>query len=221
MTLPIRVLLADDHEVVRAGLEALLSGSDAVTVVGTAQDGVEAIARVHELTPDVVLMDLGMPRLGGVDATREILAEHPNTRVLIVTTYESDDEIVRAIAAGAAGYLLKAAPAAELIAGIRSVAAGELALSPSVARALARAASRPERTEPVLSARELDVIRLVARGLTNRAIGTALFVTEATVKTYLARVFDKLEVTDRTHAVTRAIELGLFEDHVAPTREGD
>lgn len=209
MTDPIRVLVVDDHEVVRAGIVALLAAADGIEVVGEASDGAAALTHAAALRPDVTLMDLRMPGSGGVAATRALLAADPHARVLVLTTYESDDDILGAIAAGAAGYLLKAAPAAEVVAGIRSVAAGETALAPSVARALVRAAREPE-TQPVaLSPREAEVLALVAEGLTNRDIGARLFVGEATVKTYLARVFDKLGVSDRTRAVTRAQELGL------------
>lgn len=210
MTDRIRVLVVDDHEIVRAGIVALLDAADGIEVVGEAADGDAAVARVAALRPDVTLMDLRMPGTGGVAATRAIVAADADARVLVLTTYESDDDILGAIAAGAAGYLLKAAPAAEVVAGIRSVAAGETAIAPSVARALVRAAREPDAQTVVLSTRESEVLALVAAGLTNRDIGARLFVGEATVKTYLARVFDKLGVSDRTRAVTRAQELGLL-----------
>ncbi|GAA2173242.1 response regulator transcription factor [Agrococcus versicolor] len=210
MSAPIRVLVVDDHEVVRAGIVALLERAEGIEVVGEAADGAGAVARVAALRPDVTLMDLRMPGMGGVEATSRIVAADPAARILVLTTYESDDDILAAIAAGAAGYLLKAAPAAEVVAGLRGVAAGETALAPSVARALVRAAREPEPARPGLSTREAEVLALVAQGLTNRAIGAHLHVGEATVKTYLARVFDKLGVADRTRAVTRAQELGLL-----------
>ncbi|MFC7430381.1 MULTISPECIES: response regulator [unclassified Agrococcus] len=210
MTAPIRVLVVDDHEVVRAGIVALLAAADGIEVVGEADDGEAAIARVAAHEPDVILMDLRMPGLGGVEATRRIVDADAAARVLVLTTYETDDDILAAIAAGASGYLLKAAPAAEVVAGIRSVAAGETALAPSVARALVRAAREPEASAVALSPREAEVLALVAAGLTNREVGARLYVGEATVKTYLARVFDKLGVSDRTRAVTKALELGLL-----------
>ncbi|SDI03431.1 response regulator [Agrococcus jejuensis] len=210
MTAPIRVLVVDDHEVVRAGIVALLAAAEGIEVIGEASDGAAAVTRAAALRPDVTLMDLRMPGTSGVEATRALVAADPQARVLVLTTYESDDDILGAIAAGAAGYLLKAAPAAEVVAGIRSVAAGETAIAPSVARALVRAAREPEAPEVALSTREAEVLALVAEGLTNRDIGARLFVGEATVKTYLARVFDKLGVSDRTRAVTRAQELGLL-----------
>jgi DNA-binding NarL/FixJ family response regulator len=154
-------------------------------------------------------MDLRMPELDGDEATARILAAVPTTRVIILTTYESDDAILRAIGAGASGYLLKAAPEAELLAGIRAVAAGEVALAPSVSRVLVRQAARPA-PAVVLTPRELDVMRLVAEGLSNREIGERLHLGKATVKTHLLTAFPKLDAKTRTGAVTRARELGLL-----------
>jgi DNA-binding NarL/FixJ family response regulator len=209
----IRVLVADDHPIVRAGIVGLLADADDIEVVGEAADGAEAVAQARLLHPDVVLLDLRMPVLDGVAATGQIVSAGLG-RVLVLTTYESDQQILAAIGAGAAGYLLKAAPATEILAGVRAVAEGESALSPSVAARLVRHV----RTGPVeapaaslLSPRELDVLRLVATGLTNAEIGRALYIGEATVKSHLLRAFSKLEVTDRTHAVTRAIERGFIE----------
>jgi DNA-binding NarL/FixJ family response regulator len=181
-------------------------------VVGTAATGEEAIAAAQTLAPDIVLMDLRLPGIDGDEATARILAGSSGVRVVVLTTYENDDAILRAIAAGASGYLLKASPEDELLAGIRAVAAGEVALAPSVARVLVAQAAKPAvaASAPLLSARETDVLRLVAQGLSNRAIGERLFVGEATVKTHLLHAFTKLEVRDRTRAVTRAMELGLI-----------
>ncbi|MEO7720339.1 MAG: response regulator transcription factor [Pseudolysinimonas sp.] len=208
----IRALVADDHPVVRAGLVALLDASADIEVVGTAASGEEAIALAAQLAPDVVLMDLRMGGIDGDEATALILAGSATPpRVIILTTYENDDAILRAISAGASGYLLKAAPEEELLAGIRSVAAGEVALAPSVSRLLVERAAAPARPPtPELSPRELEVLRLVAQGLSNRAIGARLYVGEATVKTHLLHVFAKLNVDDRTRAVTRAMELKLL-----------
>jgi DNA-binding NarL/FixJ family response regulator len=207
----IRVLIADDHPIVRAGLVALVSAAPDMDVIGTAATGVEAVALAASAVPDIVLMDLRMPEMDGDEATERILAAQPDVRVLVLTTYETDDAILRAIGAGASGYLLKAAPEAELLAGIRAVAQGEVALAPSVSRVLVRQATRPkEPPAPVLSARETEVLRLVAAGLSNREIGERLFLGEATVKTHLLHAFTKLEVRDRTRAVTRAMELGLL-----------
>ena len=205
----IRVVIVDDHPIVRAGLVGLVESADDLEVVGTGATGLDAVKLATELTPDIVLMDLRMPDLDGDEATARILSAVPDTRVVILTTYESDDSILRAIGAGASGYLLKAAPEAELLAGIRAVAAGEVALAPSVSRMLVRQASRP--TPGVsLTARELDVLRLVADGLSNREIGERLHLGEATVKSHLLHAFTKLEVSDRTRAVTRAMELRLL-----------
>lgn len=207
----IRALVVDDHPVVRAGLVALLDAAPDIRVVGTASSGETAIELAAKLLPDVVLMDLRMSGIDGDQATAQILAGGQKTRVIILTTYENDDAILRAISAGASGYLLKAAPEEELLAGIRAVAAGEVALAPSVSRLLVqRAASPAAAAPPALSPRELEVLGLVAEGLSNRAIGERLFVGEATVKTHLLHAFAKLGVDDRTRAVTKAMELGLL-----------
>ena len=207
----IRALVVDDHPVVRAGLVALLDAAPDIRVVGTASSGESAIELAAELLPDVVLMDLRMSGVDGDEATASILATGQQTRVIILTTYENDDAILRAISAGASGYLLKAAPEEELLAGVRAVAAGEVALAPSVSRLLVQRAAAPTPPPaPALSPRELEVLALVAEGLSNRAIGERLFVGEATVKTHLLHAFAKLDVDDRTRAVTRAMELGLL-----------
>ena len=206
----IRVLVVDDHPVVRAGIVALLETVDDIEVVGTGASGEEALAAVGTLEPDLVVMDLRMPGIDGDEATARILERHPRVRVLILTTYETDDAILSAIAAGASGYLLKAAPAEELIAGVRAVAAGEVALAPSVSRMLVARTRAPEPTPALLTPREREVLQLVADGLSNREIGARIHLGEATVKTHLLRAFAKLEVNDRTRAVTRAMELGLL-----------
>lgn len=216
---PIRVVVADDHPIVRAGIVGLLESEPGIEVIGEAVDGAEAVALAAELRPDLVLMDLRMPVLDGAAATERILAAAGGgggpgggTRVLVLTTYETDDHILTAIEAGASGYLLKAAPQEEILAGIRSVAAGETVLAPSIAAKLVRRvradASAP--AVPTLSPRELDVLRLVADGRSNPEIARTLHIGEATVKTHLIHVFEKLEVNDRTRAVTRAMELGLL-----------
>lgn len=203
-----RILVADDHPVVRGGIVALLGTADDLDVVGEAADGLEAVRLALELEPDVVLMDLRMPGIDGDEATALILAERPGIRVLVLTTYESDDSILTAIEAGASGYLLKAAPQEELLAGIRSVARGEVALAPRIAALLVNRVQRP--AAPSLSPRETEVLKLVAQGRSNPAIASELFLSEATVKTHLLHAFEKLEVNDRTRAVTRAMELGLL-----------
>lgn len=207
----IRLLIADDHPVVRAGLAGLLSDEPGFEVVGEAADGEEAVQLAGSTRPDVVLMDLRMPHVDGVAATARIVAaEAPVPRVLILTTYESDDQILAAIEAGASGYLLKAAPQAEIVAGIRSVAAGQSALSPQVAVRLVERMRRPEQDVVVLTPRETQVLRLVALGRSNKQIGLDLGIGESTVKTHLLKVFEKLGVTDRTRAVTLAMERGIL-----------
>ncbi|MGM7667962.1 response regulator [Microbacterium sp. A93] len=206
----IRVIVADDHPIVRSGIVGLLSLDDGLEVVGEASDGVEAIELAHALHPDVILMDLRMPRLTGAEATARLAAELPDIRVLVLTTYESDDDILGAIEAGASGYLLKAAPQEEIVAGIRSVADGHTVLAPSIAATLVTRMRAAREERPQLSPRELDVLRLVAAGGSNPAIARALFIGEATVKTHLLHVFEKLGVSDRTRAVTLALELGLL-----------
>lgn len=208
----ILLLIADDHPVVRAGLAGMLSDEPGFEVVAEASDGDEAVRLAAATRPDVVLMDLRMPVVDGVAATARIAggeAGDPPPRVLILTTYETDDQILAAIEAGASGYLLKAAPQAEIVAGIRSVAAGQSALSPQVAVRLVERMRRPE-ASVVLTARETDVLRLVATGHSNKQVATALGIGESTVKTHLLKVFEKLGVADRTRAVTLAMERGLL-----------
>jgi DNA-binding NarL/FixJ family response regulator len=203
----IRVLVADDHPVVRGGIVALLTAADDIEVVGEAVDGQDAVEKALALEPQLVLMDLRMPRLDGDEATALILAARPGIRVVVLTTYETDASILTAIEAGASGYLLKAAPQEEILAGIRSVARGEVALAPSIAAMLV---GRVKTRAITLSPRESEVLGLVAQGLSNPAIAKKLYLGEATVKTHLLHAFEKLEVNDRTRAVTKAMELGLL-----------
>ena len=203
----IRVVVADDHPIVRSGIVALLATAPDIEVVGEAADGREAVDLALTLEPDLVLMDLRMPRLDGDQATALILSARPSVRVVVLTTYESDASILTAIEAGASGYLLKAAPQEEILAGIRSVARGEVALAPSIAAMLVGRLKTPAVT---LSPRETEVLGLVAQGLSNPAIAKRLFLGEATVKTHLLHAFEKLGVSDRTRAVTKAMELGLL-----------
>jgi len=203
----IRVLVADDHPIVRGGIVALLESAGDMEVVGTASTGLEAVELAVQLGPDVVLMDLRMPGIEGDEATARILAARADIRVVVLTTYETDASILTAIEAGASGYLLKAAPQEEILAGIRSVARGEVALAPSIAAMLVNRVKRPVVT---LSARETEVLGLVSQGMSNPAIAKQLYLSEATVKTHLLHAFEKLEVSDRTRAVTKAMELGLL-----------
>ncbi|TFV55607.1 response regulator transcription factor [Geodermatophilus sp. DF01-2] len=204
----IRVLVVDDHPVVRGGLVGWLDAQDDLTVVGEAADGQEALALAASLSPDVVLMDLRMPRMDGVTATERLAAAHPTVRVLVLTTYDTDADIVRAVAAGATGYLLKDAPLPQLADAVRAAARGETVLAPPVAARLVSRLRAPSVEAP--TARELEVLAGVARGLTNAEIGRELFIGEATVKTHLLRVFAKLGVDDRTRAVMVAVERGLL-----------
>jgi len=205
----ITVLLVDDHPVVRTGVRGMLDGEPDIAVVGEAASGAEALTAVRALAPAVVLMDLRMPDGDGVSATERILATAPETRVVVLTTYETDTDILRAVEAGAAGYLLKDASRVELLHAVRAAARGETVLAPSVANRLLRHVRRPAAES--LSAREVDVLRLVARGLSNVEIGRELHIGEATVKTHLLRAFAKLGVSDRTAAVTTAMAQGLIQ----------
>jgi DNA-binding NarL/FixJ family response regulator len=203
-----RVLVVDDHPVVRGGVVGWLAAQPDIEVVAEAADGLEALAGVAEHEPDVVLMDLRMPRMDGVTATERIVAAHPSVRVLVLTTYDTDADIVRAVEAGAAGYLLKDTPLAQLADAVRAAARGETVLAPPVAARLVSRMRAPAVDAP--TARELQVLAGVARGLTNAEIGRELFIGEATVKTHLLRVFAKLGVDDRTRAVLVAVERGLL-----------
>lgn len=204
----IRVLLVDDHPVVREGLRGMLEAEPDLTVVGEAGSGEEAVAQARVVSADVILMDLRMRDLDGVGATQRILAETPRTRVVVLTTYETDADILRAVEAGASGYLLKDASRADLANAIRAAARGETVLAPSVAGRLVNQVRRP--VSHSLSGREVEVLALVAKGLTNADIGRTLHISEATVKTHLLRTFGKLDVSDRTAAVTTAMALGLL-----------
>jgi DNA-binding NarL/FixJ family response regulator len=204
----IRVVLADDHPVVREGLRGMLAAEPGIEVVADAASGAEVVAVTARFQPDVVLMDLRMPHGDGVEATTKIVGGHPGIRVVVLTTYETDADIVRAVEAGAVGYLLKDASISELGNAIRAAARGETVLAPSVARRLVSHVRQPRRD--LLSSRETEVLALVARGLTNAEIGQQLSITEATVKTHLLRLFGKLGVNDRTAAVTSAIALGVI-----------
>src|SRR3954464_3329010 len=204
----IRLILVDDHPVVRHGIRGMLEAEPDLTVVGEASSGPEGVALAAELRPDIVLMDLRMPGGDGVEATARIVATVPGVRVMVLTTYESDRDILRAIEAGAGGYLLKDASPAELAEGVRAAARGETVLAPSVASTLVRQVRSP--APPALSAREAEVLRLGGQGLTNAGLGRGLFLSEAPVKTHLLRTFSKLDVDDRTAAVTKAMGHGLI-----------
>jgi DNA-binding NarL/FixJ family response regulator len=204
----IRIVIADDHPIFRAGLQGLLSAQEDLEVVGEAANGREAVSVVRHAAPDVLLIDLQMPELDGVGAIREIRGLAPNTRILVLTTYDSDGDILRAVEAGATGYLLKDTPREELFKAIRATARGDSVLSPSVAsKVMGRARGPVDRS---LSSREIEVLTLVARGVSNKIIGKDLRISEATVKTHLLHIFAKLGVDDRTAAVTAAMERGML-----------
>jgi DNA-binding NarL/FixJ family response regulator len=211
------VLIVDDDKLMRAGLRAVFSSDEAIEVVGEAADGRAAIDSARRLDPDVVLMDVRMPEMDGITATREVLAAAPETRVVIVTTFEEDDYVFGALAAGASGFLLKRTGPEELIAAIHTVADGEALLSPSVTRrVIERMASQPTLGEPdegrldELTERESEVLELIAAGLTNAEIAERLVIEESTVKTHVKRILMKLDLRDRVQAVIFAYESGLI-----------
>lgn len=203
----LRLLLVDDHPVVRDGLRGMLEAAPEFEVVGEASDGPSGVRLARSLRPDVVLMDLRMPGGGGVDAIAELAAQEVPSRVLVLTTYDTDRDIMAALDAGATGYLLKDARREDLFAAIRSAARGESVLSPAVAT---RVVSRVRTRSQELTDREAEVLALVARGRSNREIAAALFVSEATVKTHLGHIYEKLGVKDRAAAVATAYERGLL-----------
>jgi DNA-binding NarL/FixJ family response regulator len=211
----LRVLIADDQELLRAGFRRLLESEEGIEVVGEAADGAEAIAETRRLQPDVVLMDIRMPRIDGIEATRRIAAGDSRAVVLVLTTYDLDEYVFDALQAGASGFLLKDAPPDQLIAGVRMVARGDSMLAPTITRRLiAEFTARrrmPAAGLPELSPRETEVVRLIARGLSNAEIAERLFVGEATVKTHVGAILSKLACRDRVQVVVRAYESGLIE----------
>ena len=205
----ISLLIADDHPVVRNGLRGIFTGDPEFEVLGEASDGREAVTLTLARRPHVVLMDLRMPGMDGVTAIRELSRRSPATRVLVLTTFSDDRDVLAAIDAGATGYLLKDAPREELLRGVRAAARGESVLAPTVAATLLGRVRAPEREAP-LSPRELEVLQLIARGATNREAAARLFISEATVKTHLIHVYAKLGVNDRAAAVAVGFERGLL-----------
>jgi DNA-binding NarL/FixJ family response regulator len=204
----IGVLIVDDHPVVRDGLRGMFAGDPQFTVLGEARTGVEALTLAQAVRPDVVLMDLRMPEMDGVTAIRALREQAPSARVLVLTTYDTDSDVLPAIEAGATGYLLKDAPRDELFRAVRAAARGESVLSPTVASRLMGQLRTPAK-EP-LSQRELQVLGLIARGTTNREAAARLFISEATVKTHLLHIYAKLGVNDRAAAVAAAFDRGLL-----------
>jgi DNA-binding NarL/FixJ family response regulator len=224
----IRVLIADDQELVRTGFRVILNAEPDLSVVGEAVDGREAVTAAGALRPDVVLMDIRMPNLDGIEATRQISKKQASPRVLILTTFDLDEYVYEALRAGASGFLLKDAGADELLHAVRVIAAGEALLAPSITRRLIEDYARrpPSREKPAafaeLTPRELEVLRLVARGLSNGDIARELVVGEATVKTHVARIFMKLDLHDRAQAVVLAYETGLIQPGATtPVSPGD
>ena len=212
MTENIRILVADDHAVVREGLRALIEVEPGMELVGEAADGIEAVQKARSLHPDVILLDLVMPRMGGIEAIGEIKAEDPGARILVVTSFAEDDKVFPAIKAGALGYLLKDSTPRELIRAIRDVYQSEPTMHPTIARKLMRELQRPSElppTEEPLSEREVEVLSLVARGLSNQEIGTKLFISERTVRSHVSNILSKLHLANRTQAALYALREGL------------
>jgi NarL family two-component system response regulator LiaR len=209
----IRVFLADDHAVVRRGLEALLETQADMVVVGTAVDGVEAVQQVDQLQPDVILLDIQMPRKNGVEAIGEIKAAHPDARILVLTSFSDDDTVFAAIKAGAMGYLLKDSSPQELMQAIRNVYDGRSSLHPDIALKVIQELNRPPAylplTEEPLTEREVEVLKLVARGMTNQEIADLLVVSERTVRTHISNILGKLHLANRTQAALYALRQGL------------
>ena len=212
----IRVLVADDQSMVRAGFRMLLGGEDDIDVVAEAGDGREAVEKAARFEPNVVLMDIRMPDMDGLQATREILAANPAARILILTTFDLDEYIYEALSAGASGFVLKDDPPEQLIAAIRTVAAGDALLSPSVTNRVISRFARLQRPDPPkeldeLTSREEDVLRLIAKGLSNAEIGEELFISDTTVKTHVTHVLQKLGLRDRVQAVVLAYQSGIMD----------
>ncbi|MDT4921492.1 MAG: hypothetical protein QOI15_2394 [Pseudonocardiales bacterium] len=222
----IRVLVADDQAMVRAGFRLLLADQPDIDVVAEASNGIEAIDHAARSRPDVILMDIRMPELDGLEATRRILATDTSSRILILTTFDLDEYVYEALRAGASGFVLKDDPPEQLIAAVRTVAAGDALLSPSITRRVIqqfthRRQARPK-TVDTLTAREMDVYRLITRGYSNAEIGRDLFISDTTVKTHVTRLLQKLELRDRAQAIVLAFQIGLFDvTDESPVRRSD
>jgi DNA-binding NarL/FixJ family response regulator len=206
----IRVVVADDHQVVRAGIRELLADEPDIQVVGEARDGREAVELALAERPDVVVMDITMPGLSGVEATRQIRAAAPEVRVLVLTAYQDDPYIYGLLDAGAASYILKTAEGQELVRAVRATAAGQAAIDPAVAPRLIARLTQPGPQPDALTERELEVLRLAARGQTNKQIGAALQISDRTVQNHLANIYAKLNVASRTEAVTVGLQRNLI-----------
>jgi DNA-binding NarL/FixJ family response regulator len=210
----IRVLIADDQAMVRAGFRLLLADEEDIEVVAEASNGLQAVTEAARCHPDVVLMDIRMPELDGLEATRRIVAADPGSRLLILTTFDLDEYVYRALQAGASGFVLKDDPPEQLIAAVRTVAAGDALLSPSVTRRViaqfTRVHQQPPREVDTLTPREMDVFRLITKGYSNAEIGRDLFISDTTVKTHVTRLLQKLALRDRAQAIVLAHQTGLF-----------
>ena len=212
----INVMVVDDQAMVRAGLRLLLSGVTDLEVVAEAANGIEEVARAARFRPQVTLMDIRIPELDGLEATRRILAADPHARVLVLTTFGLDEYVYEALHAGASGFVLKDDPPEQVIAAVRTIAAGDALLSPSITQAVISRFARQRRRHPPaaisdLTSREVDVYRLMTQGLSNAEIGRELFISDTTVKTHVSRVLHKLDVRDRAQAIVLAYQCGLFE----------
>jgi len=223
----IRVLVADDQSMVRAGFRMLLSGEEDIDVVAEASNGLEAVEKAERFHPDVILMDIRMPELDGLEATRRILAMDNGARILVLTTFNLDEYVYEALRAGASGFVLKDDPPEQLIAAVRTVAAGDALLSPTVTKLVIKQFARTPRPAPPkeleeLSEREREVFRLIARGLSNAEIGQELYISETTVKTHITHILQKLGLRDRVQAVVLAYQTGIFEaDAQRPSSRDD
>jgi len=220
----VRVLVADDQSMVRAGFRMLLGRERDIEVLAEASNGLEAVEKAARFQPSLILMDIRMPELDGLEATRRILAADPQARVLILTTFDLDEYVYEALRVGASGFVLKDDPPEQLIAAIRTVSEGDALLSPTVTRRVINAFTRLPRRDPPgalaeLSDRERDVFRLIARGLSNAEIGAELFISETTVKTHVTHILQKLDLRDRVQAVVLAYQTGFFEPEPEPAAE--
>jgi DNA-binding NarL/FixJ family response regulator len=222
----IRVLVADDQSMVRAGFRMLLGGQPDIEVVAEASNGLEAVEKAARFRPTVLLMDIRMPELDGLEATRRILADDETARILILTTFDLDEYVYEALRAGASGFVLKDDPPEQLLDAIRIVAGGDALLSPTITKRVIKQFTRIPRPSPPseledLTERELDVFRLIARGLSNTEIGQELYISDTTVKTHITHILQKLNLRDRVQAVVLAYETGVFETDSQPTSNRD
>jgi DNA-binding NarL/FixJ family response regulator len=222
----VRVLVADDQSMVRAGFRMLLAGEEDIEVVAEASNGLEAVAKAARFHPTVVLMDIRMPELDGLEATRRILAADNGARILVLTTFDLDEYVYEALRAGASGFVLKDDPPEQLLAAIRIVADGDALLSPSITKRVIKQFTRVPRAAPPkelddLTDRELDVFRLIARGFSNAEIGRELYISDTTVKTHITHILQKLDLRDRVQAVVLAYQTGLFDTDAQPPSSRD